>query len=104
MSRGKPRAANWWSGAAVEECASCHGEGLKGSEDLPRLPAAPDLHRRASFIPSRTVCAKRYATSLKDIASGLNDDDIIAATAYVGRSFLEPAFLREPDNQLSCAG
>jgi cytochrome c553 len=72
-------------GGKVEECASCHGDGLKGSEDLPRLAGrSPTYIARQLYQFKNGLRKGGYADVMKDIASGLNDDDIIAAAAYVG--------------------
>ena len=72
-------------GSKVEECASCHGEGLKGSEDLPKLAGrSPTYIARQLYQFKNGLRKGGYADVMKDIASGLNDDDIIAAAAYVG--------------------
>jgi cytochrome c553 len=72
-------------GSKVEECASCHGDGLKGSEDLPKLAGrSPTYIARQLYQFKNGLRKGGYADVMKDIASGLNDDDIIAAAAYVG--------------------
>ena len=72
-------------GSKVEECASCHGEGLKGSEDLPKLAGrSPTYIARQLYQFKNGLRKGGYADVMKDIASGLNDDDIIAAATYIG--------------------
>jgi cytochrome c553 len=72
-------------GSKTEECASCHGEGLLGSEDIPRLAGrSPVYIARQLYSFKNGVRKGDYADIMKNIAGGLTDDDIIAVAAYVG--------------------
>jgi cytochrome c553 len=71
-------------GSKTEECASCHGDGLKGSEDIPRIAGrSPVYIARQLYSFKNGVRKGDYADIMKSIADGLNDDDIIAVASYV---------------------
>jgi len=72
-------------GSKTEECASCHGDGLKGSEDIPRLAGrSPVYIARQLYSFKNGVRKGDYADVMKSIVDGLNDDDILAVASYVG--------------------
>ena len=71
-------------GSKTEECASCHGDGLKGSEDIPRIAGrSPVYIARQLYSFKNAVRKGDYADVMKSIADSLTDDDIIAAASYV---------------------
>jgi len=71
-------------GSKTEECASCHGDGLKGSEDIPRIAGrSPVYIARQLYSFKNGVRKGDYADVMKSIADSLTDDDIIAAASYV---------------------
>jgi len=72
-------------GSKTEECASCHGDGLKGSEDIPRLAGrSPVYIARQLYSFKNGVRKGDYADVMKSIAGSLTDDDILAVASYVG--------------------
>ena len=64
--------------------AICHGDQLRGLGELPR---------KASYIALQLICILRTGLSagtavalMKKVASNVSEDDIIAISAYLGRS------------------
>jgi cytochrome c553 len=71
-------------GSKTEECASCHGDGLLGSEDIPRLAGRSPVYIARQLYSFKNELRKGpYAEIMKGIADSLTEDDIIAAAAYV---------------------
>jgi cytochrome c553 len=72
-------------GSKTEECASCHGDALLGSDDIPRIAGrSPVYIARQLYSFKNGVRKGDYADVMKSIAGDLTDDDIIAIAAYVG--------------------
>src|SRR5262245_36596797 len=65
-------------------CATCHGEGLKGLGEVPRLAGLQPLYvARQLFDLRYGSSAGKAAALMKAVVVNLTDDDIIAISAYV---------------------
>jgi cytochrome c553 len=67
------------------QCAICHGEGLKGLGEVPRLAGLQPLYvARQLFDMRYGSSAGKMAALMKAVVANLSEDDIIAISAYVG--------------------
>ena len=67
------------------KCANCHGEGLKGKGENPRLAGLQPLTiARQLFDIRHGSSAGEALAPMKPIAAKMTDDDIIAVSAYLG--------------------
>ena len=71
------------SGKTVQ-CAICHGEGLKGKGEVPRLAGLQPLMSRGSSSIKHGSSAGKAAALMKAVVTKLTDDDIIAISSYLG--------------------
>jgi len=72
-------------GSKSEECESCHGDGLKGSHDMPSLAGRSPVYIARQLYSFRNgLRTGGVADVMKITIEDLNDDDIIAAAAYIG--------------------
>ncbi|HXI28319.1 MAG TPA: c-type cytochrome [Vicinamibacterales bacterium] len=70
--------------AKTVRCAICHGEGLKGLGEVPRLAGLQPLYvARQLFDMRYGSSAGKAAALMKRVVANLTDDDIIAIAAYV---------------------
>ena len=66
-------------------CALCHGEGLKGLGEVPRLAGLQPLYiARQLFDMQYGSSAGKVAALMKQTVANLSEDDIIAISAYLG--------------------
>ena len=66
-------------------CAACHGEGLKGKGEVPRLAGLQPLTiARQLFDIRHGSSAGEAMAPMKPIAAKMTDADIIAVSAYLG--------------------
>ena len=66
-------------------CAICHGEGLKGMGEVPRLAGLQPLYvARQLFDMRHGSSAGKAAELMKPVVAKLSDDDIIAISSYLG--------------------
>ncbi len=71
------------SGKTVQ-CAICHGEGLKGLGEVPRLAGLQPLYvARQLFDMRYGSSAGKAAALMKAVVANLSEDDVIAISAYV---------------------
>jgi cytochrome c553 len=71
------------SGKTVQ-CSICHGEGLKGLGEVPRLAGLQPLYvARQLFDMRYGSSAGKAAALMKAVVANLSEDDIIAISAYV---------------------
>src|ERR1700680_4916606 len=71
------------SGKTVQ-CALCHGEGLKGLGEVPRLAGLQPLYSERQLFDMRYgSSAGKAAALMKAVVTNLAEDDIIAISAYV---------------------
>jgi cytochrome c553 len=85
IARGEALVKGGESGKGAAPCANCHGEGLKGKGDVPRLAGLQPLYvARQLFDMRHGSSAGKAAEPMKPIAANLSDDDIIAISSYLG--------------------
>ncbi|MBV8845929.1 MAG: c-type cytochrome [Bryobacterales bacterium] len=66
-------------------CAICHGDGLKGLGDVPRLAGIHPIYIVRQLYNFQTGANSSSAAALmKKVVEKLNDDDMIALAAYAG--------------------
>src|SRR5437773_11404688 len=84
IARGEALVKGGGSGKAVP-CAQCHGEGLKGKGEVPRLAGLQPLYvARQLFNMRHGSSAGEAAAVMKPVVVNLSEDDIIAISSYVG--------------------
>ncbi len=67
------------------QCALCHGEGLKGLGEVPRLAGLQPLYvARQLFDLQYGSSAGKAAALMKPVVANLSEDDIIAISSYLG--------------------
>ena len=67
------------------QCAQCHGEGLKGKGEVPRLAGLQPLFiARQLFDMRYGSSAGNAAEPMKPVVANLSEDDIIAISSYLG--------------------
>jgi cytochrome c553 len=67
------------------QCALCHGEGLKGLGEVPRLAGLQPLYvARQLFSMQYGSSAGKAAELMKSVVANLSEDDIIAISSYLG--------------------
>jgi cytochrome c553 len=67
------------------QCASCHGDGLKGLGDVPRLAGLQPVYLARQLICIQNGSSNGTAVApMKKVVANLSDDDIIAISAYLG--------------------
>jgi cytochrome c553 len=67
------------------QCAACHGEGLKGKGEVPRLAGQHPLHiARQLFDIRHGASAGEGIAPMKPVVANLSEDDIIAISSYLG--------------------
>jgi len=66
-------------------CAICHGDGLKGMGEVPRLAGLQPVYvARQLFDMRHGRSAGKAAELMKPVVAGLSDDDIVAISSYLG--------------------
>ncbi len=71
--------------AKTVPCAICHGEGLKGLGEVPRLAGLQPLYvARQLFDMRHGSSAGKAADLMKPVVANLSEDDIIAISSYLG--------------------
>ena len=69
----------------TQPCARCHGEGLKGMGEVPRLAGLQPLFvARQLFDIQYGSSAGEAVQQMKPVVANLSEDDIIAIAAYLG--------------------
>ena len=83
IARGAALVKGEPSGKTVQ-CAICHGEGLRGLGEVPRLAGLQPLYvARQLFDMRYGSSAGKAAALMKAVVTNLTEDDIIAISAYV---------------------
>ena len=83
IARGEALVKGGPSGRTVQ-CAICHGAGLKGLGEVPRLAGLQPLYvARQLFDMRYGSSAGKAAALMKAVVANLSEDDIIAISAYV---------------------
>src|SRR5881628_2488080 len=81
--RGEALVKSGGSGKTLP-CAQCHGEGLTGKGEVPRLAGLQPLYvARQLFDIRYGSSAGKAAALMKAVVTNLAEDDIIAISAYV---------------------
>ena len=84
LARGEALVKGEESGKTVG-CARCHGEGLKGKGEVPRLAGLQPLYvARQLFDMQYGSSAGKAAAAMKPVVANLSEDDIIAISSYLG--------------------
>ncbi len=67
------------------QCAACHGEGLKGKGEVPRLAGLQPLYVARQLFDLRYGSRTgKAAEPMKPVVANLSDEDIIAISSYLG--------------------
>ena len=67
------------------QCGLCHGDGLKGLGEVPRLAGLQPLYMaRQLFDMQYGSSAGKAAALMKSVVKSLSEDDVIAISAYLG--------------------
>jgi cytochrome c553 len=67
------------------QCSICHGEGLKGLGDVPRVAGLQPVYIFRQLYDIKNGSSAGSAVALmKKVVANLNEDDMIAIAAYVG--------------------
>jgi cytochrome c553 len=84
LARGEAMVKGEISGKTVQ-CATCHGEGLKGKGEVPRLAGLQPLYvARQLFDIQYGSSAGKAVEVMKPVVANLSEDDIIAISSYLG--------------------
>jgi cytochrome c553 len=84
VKKGEALVTNGGSGKTVA-CAICHGEGLKGLGDIPRLAGIHPIYLvRQMFNFQVGANSSTAAAQMKKVVEKLSEDDMIAIAAYAG--------------------
>ena len=84
IARGEALVKGGASGKTVQ-CALCHGEGLKGLGEVPRLAGLQPLYLARQLFDIRYGSSAGKAVALMTrVVANLSDDDIIAISSYLG--------------------
>jgi len=84
IKRGELLAKTGGAGRTLP-CVSCHGDGLKGKEDMfpPLAGRSPTATARQLYDFKSGTRAGRNAAAMKPVVANLTDQDIIDVTAYI---------------------
>jgi cytochrome c553 len=83
LARGKALAAG--GGGKTLDCTICHGDGLKGTGDVPRLANVHPIYLVRQLYNFQTGAnASAGAQLMKRVVEKLTDEDIVALAAYAG--------------------
>jgi cytochrome c553 len=84
IKKGEALVTNGGSGKTVA-CAICHGEGLKGLGDVPRLAGIHPIYIVRQLYNFQTSAnTSSAAAQMKKVAEKLTEDDMISIAAYAG--------------------
>jgi cytochrome c553 len=82
LKRGEELVKNGGSGKTVA-CAICHGEGLKGLGDVPRLAGIHPIYLMRQLFDFQVGANSSSAgAQMKKVVEKLSEDDMIAIAAY----------------------
>jgi len=82
IAKGAALAKTGGSGRTLK-CDNCHGKGLKGSDQAPRLAGVHPIYlARQLYNFQGGANGGDAAQSMKQVVANLSDDDIIALAAY----------------------
>jgi cytochrome c553 len=84
VKRGETLATTGNAGKTIP-CATCHGQGLRGMGDIPRLAGhSPTATARELYDFKSGTRDGKNAAMMKPIVANLTDADIVDLTAYIG--------------------
>lgn len=84
VARGKALVESGSAGKTIA-CAICHGDGLKGLGEVPRIAGMQPVYIARQLICMQNGTSAGLAAALmKKVVADLSEDDIIAISAYVG--------------------
>ncbi len=84
IARGEALVKTGSSGKTAQ-CATCHGEALKGAGEVPRLAGLQPLYVARQLFDMRYGSrAGKEAEPMKPVVANLSEDDIIAISSYLG--------------------
>jgi cytochrome c553 len=84
IAKGEALVKTGASGKTVQ-CAGCHGDGLKGDGEVPRIAGLQPV-----YIARQLICIQNGSSAgaavepMKKVVANLSEDDIIAISAYLG--------------------
>ena len=84
IAKGEALAKTGGAGKTVA-CSTCHGEGLKGMADVPRLAGLQPV-----YVARQLICIQNGSSDgaalapMKKVVANLSEDDIISISAYLG--------------------
>src|SRR5579862_2441668 len=84
IKKGEALVKNGGSGKTTQ-CAICHGEGLKGLGDIPRLAGVHPIYIMRQLYDFQVGAnTSTAAAQMKQVVEKLTQDDMIAIAAYAG--------------------
>jgi cytochrome c553 len=84
IARGKALVETGGSGKTIQ-CAICHGDGLTGLGEVPRIAGLQPVYIARQLITMQNgTSAGTAAALMKKPVSKLSEDDIISISAYLG--------------------
>ena len=84
IAKGETLVKTGGSGKTVQ-CAICHGDGLKGLGEVPRLAGLQPVYIARQLICMQNgASAGKEAALMKKVVANLSEDDIISISAYLG--------------------
>ncbi len=84
IARGEALVKTGASGKTAQ-CATCHGEALKGAGEVPRLAGLQPLYVARQLFDMRYGSrGGKTVEPMKPVVANLSDDDIIAISSYLG--------------------
>ena len=84
IKKGEALVKNGGSGKTTQ-CAICHGEGLKGLGDVPRLAGVHPIYIMRQLYDFQVGAnTSTAAAQMKQVVEKLTQDDMIAIAAYAG--------------------
>jgi cytochrome c553 len=84
IAKGKALVNSGASGKTVA-CSLCHGDGLQGLGEVPRIAGMQPVYIARQLIDLQNGSSAGLAAALmKKVVVNLSEDDIIAISAYLG--------------------
>ncbi len=84
IRKGESLVKNGGSGKTIQ-CAICHGEGLKGLGDIPRLAGVHPIYIMRQLYDFKVGAnTSTAAAQMKQVVDKLTEDDMLAIAAYTG--------------------
>src|SRR5579864_1700480 len=84
IAKGEALVKTGVSGKTVQ-CAGCHGDGLKGDGEVPRIAGLQPVYIARQLIYIQNGSSAGAAVEpMKKVVANLSEDDIIAISAYLG--------------------